>query len=189
MFKKCIVMCFVLLISAGCLESFALIGGGAAGGMTLMRVLDQQQKVIRDDIAMMEAQLEQEKAEFAEVTDEIEKEKLRQQIENTETVLADLKDADEAISRAKEGLNVNWQDPQSVIPFAGAALMTIFGIWQRREKRKNQTALAEVVAGGQEFKKLAKENGVSDPALKAFGIAMNDKQSPETKKLVAVIKA
>ena len=58
--KKCIVvmcaMLFLLLPASGCLETFALIGGGAAGGMTISQKLEQQRQIIRDDIAMMEAE-------------------------------------------------------------------------------------------------------------------------------------
>lgn len=182
----CMMMLLCLLVAGGCLESLALIGSGAAGGMTLTRILDQQQKVIREDIEMMEAQKADLEQQLAEATEEVEKEKIRQQIKNTETVLMDLKDADEAISRAKEGLGVNWQDPQSVIPFAGAVLMTAFGIWQRRKKKQTQTALAEVVNGGQIFKRTAKDNTA---ALAAFKEAQTEAQkTTKTKELVAVLR-
>jgi hypothetical protein len=184
--KKCIIVSvlFLLLTTGGCWESLALIGGGAAGGMTITRVLDQQQQVIQEDISLMEAQKAELEKKLAETTDEVERAKIQEQLKNTETVLDDLKTADEAIAMAKEGLNVNWQDPQSIIPYAATVLMTVFGIMQRRKRRTTETALAEVVAGGQAFKKTADAD-----TLKEFKEAQKLAQkSPDTKKMVAILR-
>ena len=153
--KKCIVVCVMLLMVSGCLESIALIGGGAAGGVTISQKLEQQRQIIRDDIVMMEAEKAELEQQLTETKDETEKQKIQLQIKNHDTVLADLRDADEVLEKAQAGLNVNWQDPQSVIPFAGAALMTAYGIWQRRKKKDAESAF-----GHSQLKYQAHKQGV-----------------------------
>lgn len=194
--KKVIVMCMLvsLLFVGGCLETLALVWSGAVGGMTAQSVLQQQEDALEANIVVMKQQKVALEAELAEAADEAERKRILERIDNTDTVLEELRITKEAVAKVKEGLGVDWKDPKVVIPFASSLVLLIFEELQRRRKKEaeeeaeeNYTALTEVVKGGQEFKRVIKANGGKGSA-EEFGAAMGDAQSPETKRLVAVIK-
>lgn len=183
--KKKFVLASVMLLFlvGGCWESFALIGGGAAGGMTVSRIIQQQKEANQANIDLMEQQKTDLEAELAEATDEAEKERIQEQLDNTNTVLADLRVQKITLEGLEAGLKTDWSDPQAVIPVVTTILMAVLAERERRRKKKATTALTEVVAGGQQFK-----NTSDSEVVKDFKKAMNDKQSADTKKMVAVIR-
>lgn len=191
--KKMIVcmMVLCLLVAGGCLESLALIGGGAAGGMTAARIIQQQKEANQANIDLMEQQEADEEAELAAATDEAEKKKIQERLDNTRTVLADLRAQKIVLDGLDLGTKTDWSDPQAVIPTITAILMMVLAERERRRKNKakseakeNKTALVEVVAGGQMFKKTADAT-----AITAFKKAQTEAQkTTKTKELVAILR-
>lgn len=181
--KKVILMCCVLLLCGGCWESLALVGGGAAGGMTLQRIIQQQKEANAADIEMMEQQLADQDAAIAAEPDEAKKAELQKARDNTMTVLLDLKSYRDRLNDAELARKTDWGKPTAVITFISTLLMGLLADRERRKKNKTATAFTEVVLGGEKFKK------GTDNTVVAFKAAMGEVQSPETKKMVAVIKA
>lgn len=182
--KKLVLISMMLISCGGCWESLALVGGGAAGGMTAARIIQQQKEANQANIDLMEQQKTDLEVELAAATDEAEKKRIQEQLDNTKTVLADLRTQKIALDGLDLGVKTDWSDPQAVIPTIAAILMMVLADRERRRKNKAKTALVEVVEGGEEFKASADMANV-----KTFKTAMSDKQSSETKKMVAVIKA
>lgn len=184
--KKIVLLCVMLVFVGGC-ESAALVGSGLAGGMTLQRIIQQQQAANQENIDLMEQQKLELEAQIAAETDEAKKAELQKAFDNTETVLLDLKTQKEALKVAAAGAGTDWKNPQAVIQFLALLATGYYADRERRKKNKTNTALAEVVAGGQAFKKAVKEEA---DILAKFKEAQNEAQkSPETKKMIAVIKA
>lgn len=192
--KSIVLLCMLMILLCGsCLETAGLIAGGAAGGMTAARIIQQQKENIQANIDLMEQQKIDLEAELAAATDDVEKERIQKQLDITNKVLADLEVSKVVVLRLEEGSKVDWQEPKSIIPFGASVLMTILWLLKRRKEKETaednaslETALTEVVKGGQKFKKAVESDG---GIVKTFKVAMNDEQSAETKEMVAVIKA
>jgi len=200
--KKWIVCMVLLVMVAGCWESLALVAGGAAGGLTTARVIQQQKEANQANIDLMEQQEAEDEAELAAETDLVKRKEIQERLDNTRTVLADLRVQKVVLDGLEMGSKTKWDDPQSVIPTIAAIFMMVLAERERRKKKKateekklaeeqeerTYNAFSEVVDGGQEFKRIAKDENSAD-SVATFKKAMDDKQSPETKKMVAVIKA
>lgn len=177
-----VMLMFLLLPVSGCLESLALIGGGAVGAMSWDRLITQAQEDVDENIQLLEADNERLKIELATTIDEAEREKLQARIEENNQWLDDLGITKVSLAEAKKGLGVDWQNPEAATVFILGAVTAFL---QYRKQRKTGMALTEVVKGGQDFK-MAQSSG---EALTAFKTAHNTAQSIETKKIVAVLRA
>ena len=175
-----VVLVLLLLPIGGCWEELALVGGGAVGGLSWERFITQAQEDVEENIQLLEDDNERLKAELTSTTDEAKRAELQAKIKNNLKMLDDLGVAKLSLQRAREGLGVDWQNPEAATIFILGAVTTFL---QYRKKKQLGTALSEVVAGGQSFKK----SGAHD--LANFKAAHNNAQSLDTKKIVATMKA
>lgn len=181
----------VLVPMTGC-ETMGLIGAGAGAGITLDRILQQAAVDVNENIDYLEAQNIELEQQLAEAETDAEKEIIRAQIQANLKWLDQLKILQLSLQGGRQGIRVKWDDPQSVMLFiSGGIIPGILAYlqWRKKqeaanEKNKLNTALEEVVEGGQEFKRNAEPE-----ILDEFKVAHKNKQSAETKQLVAMIKA
>lgn len=187
----CIVLVSLLFI-AGCWESLVLVGSGAAGGLTAAKIVQQQKDLAQANIDLMEQQLADQDTAIAAETDEAKKIELQKERDNTSQVLDDLKASKIAWESIEAGMGTDWGKPTAVITFISTLAMLILEERQRRKKNDaeadaqvNRTAVVELVAGGEGFKKAANKE-----AVETFKIAQGAAQKSQvTRELVAVIKA
>jgi len=183
--KSIIVLGFLsifLLPVGGCLETAALIGGGAAGGITWERLITQAQEDVQENIELLESQNVELEKKLETTTDEAEREKIRAEIKANLKVLDELGLAKLSLEEANKGLGVDWKNPEAAVIFVLGALTTYM---QWRKKQQTTKALTEVVEGGELFKKAA-----APEAVEVFKKSQTEAQkSNETKELVAVLKA
>lgn len=192
--KKCIwvSVMLMLLMTGGCWESVALVVGGAAGGMTTQRIIQQQKEVAQANIDAMEQELLDIEEKIIAETDEAKKAELQETRDNIKTVLLDLETQKAAIIELERGLGTDWGKPAAVVGTISSILLAWFADRERRKKndakadaQENQTAVVELVAGGEAFKKKA-----TPEAVTVFKAAHKEAQKSQvTKEMVAVIKA
>lgn len=181
-----------LLISCGgCWESAVLISSGAAGALTATEIVRQQKEVAQANIDLMEQDLLDIEEKIAVEKDEAKKAELQKTRDNIKTVLLDLETQKAVITEFEKSLGTDWGKPVAVVGTISSIILAYLADRERRKKNKTTTALTEVVVGGQEFKRTLKESStaVTDATMKIFKDAMDNKQSAETKKTIAIIKA
>lgn len=195
---KCIVICAMVLLLSGCYESLALVSAGAAGGLTLDHLLGQAQKDVTENIELLEQQNADYELQLEQTADEAEKEKIRVRIKANMDMLEQLKITELALQGGRQGLKVDWKSPEAVTGFATAALGLLMAYLQWKKKQKAQaekaesdTALEEVVEGGESFKEALKGAPAKEAVVVTamFKESHGDKQSALTKEKVAVIRA
>lgn len=199
--KLWILMCVVLLLPCGCLESIALVAIGATGGITVDHLLRQAQEDVQENIDLLEQQNVDYEKQLEQTIDEAEKEKIRAQIKDNLKLLEQLKITELTLQGGRKGLKVDWRNPEAIALFATTLLGLFMSYRQWKKKQKTQgekaeseiariesdTALEEVVVGLNDAKKntsLAKNTA----ARKAFRVASNEAQSTLTRAKVTAIR-
>jgi len=195
---KWIVMCVMLLLLSGCFESLALVGAGAAGGITVDHLLRQAQEDVQEDIQILEQQNAEYEQQLEQTADEAEKEIIREKIKANQDLLEKLIITELTLQGGREGLKVDWESPEAVTLFATTVLGLLMAYlqWKKKqkalvEKAESDTALEEVVVGGESFKEALKGSPAKEAVVVSamFKESHGDKQSALTKEKVAVIKA
>ncbi len=123
----------------GCVEY--MIGAGVGAAMSQM--LDQSEAVLTENIDLMEA----ENAELVTLLETAESEADRKLIVNAiaenKQLIVRMKDSLTAVRLGRQGVNTNWNNPQSVGAFGAAAASALLAVYFRKRglvvRRKYQS--------------------------------------------------
>ena len=169
-----IIIVLALLVGGmvgGCTEALLLGGGVAAGG------------ALSNTIAGAEKDLEaREQKLIDDYNKGVEQGMKKESLDQIEQDIIDTRLAKQTVSEGKGLLNVDWKDPKQTGPAVGTAIALAYAWLNRKKRITTETALKEVVIGGEGFK----ANGGT--TFEDFKKAQNTAQSNETKKMVAVLR-
>ena len=192
-----VVMLAILLLPVSGCEELLLFGGGAAGGLTMDRLLSQAQEDVEENITLLENLNKDLQTKLEQTVDDAERNLIREDIEANLKVIDNLVASKLAIEGTRAGLKTDWSNPQSLTLFGTTALGLLAAYLQRKKKNEAMAdaktkgiALKEIVVGGQQFKSGIAEAAGGDGkiVMAAFKKAQDGAQSTETKKLVAVMR-
>ena len=156
-----VVMMCGALFTAGCGSSTgAAIGGALVGGaasQTFAGIEADLQRAKEIKFAEYEAALER----LEQATTEVEKAAEAAKVKALEQMIQDLQDTQQGIVLAKEGIGLNWSDPEAVGGYGGALTAAILAWYFRRKGKASEAKYTAHKRGAELFMRENSSEGVT----------------------------